>query len=665
MTDGTQALVFIHGVGGALTRSAWLSPLSDAMAGLGHSRPERSDIAIVTVDYRAALLSAQEARLPEETWRKPKDDGLHLADYQARRAETARLVQHFKATAPSSGLGAMPLPSAAALGQLVETLLRNLREEARRYRSEEAARAAVLSRALADLRGHTRLVVVAHSLGSVVAADLVKRLPRAVVVDQLITIGSPLPLHRFWPFVDLAGDEFPFDRIRSWVNVFDSLDPVSVGRGIGGRCPEATDVDVHFGTLPRLVGNHAAEYYLSLPVVGSLVARALYGADATDWDGTGRDSRVPARTIAREWDLYLLSAAYALQVSATCDGKKHRWRRQFDAARRASVDKLLADADAHLDELPEAARVTPTAADFLDHATGLVRRAWTDEELLPLAVAMLMASPVRPYVIGIHPDHAIEALVSLFDRIRNEDSSLSDQNFAKAVGSALAEAKKAMGGVDTRWAILVLIGAGAGILAATGVGLALVAPAGLAGAALMTSTLAAFGPGGMVGGMMTIAAASSVGSALIGAGATKAGSEKVQASASFAVSLANLPKEELRVAVTGWIARLIAERELSFTSTVDQTQALLTAALVEVTNEANMHAGLGSKGVRAWKERGEVLDRALKWIGSNFASPAVDGVARALSRRDAPLAIDASKLRGLPSGADPEALRSATPIAES
>ncbi|QIG44489.1 hypothetical protein G5V58_18390 [Nocardioides anomalus] len=109
-----------------------------------------------------------------------------------------------------------------------------------------------------------RAVVIAHSLGFVVAADVVKRLSPRLQIDGLITIGSPLPLRGRWPFVELTGDDFPYDQVRSWVNVFDSLDPVTGGRGVGRLFPEALDVDVHFGTLPSLVRNHGVQYYLSL-----------------------------------------------------------------------------------------------------------------------------------------------------------------------------------------------------------------------------------------------------------------------------------------------------------------------------------------------------------------------------------------------------------------
>lgn len=632
-------LVFVHGVGGSSPQETWLTPLSDVMAQQGHSRPEQSGLHVVTTDYRSALLDPDHLKIPPSTWRKPDDIADHFAAYQVRRAEQNRIIRQFEQVAPKPGLGRFDENNAHAIARLVESTLQILRKEARRYRTDEEARASVLTRVRDDLRDHRRLVIIAHSLGSIVTADLIKRLPANTTVEQLITVGSPLPLTRLWRFLDLAGDGFPFDRVKSWVNVFDSLDPVSSGRGIGIHFPEATDAGVHFGSLARLASNHASEYYLSLPVVGALVGQALHGEPAT-----GHAARhAPVRAIGADWSLHLLGAAYALQVSSTCDGKKHAWRRRFDAARRASVLKLLSDVDEHKHSLPVSAIEVPTQADFLDHATGLVRRGWSDEELLPFAVAMLMSSPVRPYEVDITPEHAEKAITSLFDRIRREGSSLSDPVFGEAVADALREARKVMGGDSRFWAYLML--GGAFILTLTGVGIWAAAPAGLAGAALITSTLAAFGPGGMVGGMMTIAAASGAGSALLGAGASRASQDQNVASVSFATSIANLPKEQLHATVTGWIARIIAEQKLSFSSSVQQTRALLLAALIRVTNEENSHRGLKSAGARAWDERRKILERAISWLDKNFPSAAAQGVLKALERGEGPLVIEASQVQ--------------------
>jgi pimeloyl-ACP methyl ester carboxylesterase len=73
-------------------------------------------------------------------------------------------------------------------------------------------------------------LVVAHSLGTVIAYDCLKRLDACPRIDGLITIGSPLGLDevqdRLQPGWSRA-DGFPHERMAGrWVNLFDRLDPV-------------------------------------------------------------------------------------------------------------------------------------------------------------------------------------------------------------------------------------------------------------------------------------------------------------------------------------------------------------------------------------------------------------------------------------------------------
>lgn len=618
-----QFLIFIHGVGGPPT-GEWLRPLSDVMAQLGHSRPESSGVEVITGDYRTTLLRPLEGKLPEETWRRPRDLERLSSEYQIRRAEIERLIRPHRSAGPRLHVGQVGDTTAQHMAALVEKALRAFRQEARRYRLDSYARASVL-RQLRDQipnRGHG--VIVAHSLGSVVAADLVKRLPNGVVIDQLITLGSPLPLKGFWPFLQLSGSDFPFGRVTSWTNVFDSRDFVSSGRGIGTIYEEALDVDVHVGAMASLLSNHAASTYLSLPVVGALVGDSLFGPVSEP------ATQAPARRRGSAWDLYLLAAAYATQISITCDPKKHSWRRRFNAARHASVSKLLGAADEETGQLVGTdAYPFPTAPDLLDHAATLVKGNWTDDELLPFAIALLMSSPVQPFDISVDDRHAEEALVALLDRVREGTGNIADQVFAKRVAKALDDAKEAMGG-SRAWALM-LIG-GAAVLAATGIGVWAAAPAGLAGAALLTSTLAAFGPGGMVGGMVTIAAASGAGSALLGAGLATSPSEGRASFVHFTGSLARLPKDQLRATVTAMIAVLFAQEALSLSSTFEQTRSVLSAALSHIENEKNTHLAVSSERAKDWEAKRRIVDRAISIIDDRFPSPLRQGLRLALER---------------------------------
>lgn len=73
-------------------------------------------------------------------------------------------------------------------------------------------------------------VVVAHSLGSVIAYDCLKRVAQSKKVDLLVTIGTPLGMSEIQDNMKpewSKDDGYPGDLPR-WVNVVDRLDPVCV-----------------------------------------------------------------------------------------------------------------------------------------------------------------------------------------------------------------------------------------------------------------------------------------------------------------------------------------------------------------------------------------------------------------------------------------------------
>jgi hypothetical protein len=73
-------------------------------------------------------------------------------------------------------------------------------------------------------------IVVAHSLGTVIAYDCLKRVGDCPAVDGLLTIGSPLGLSEVQDKLEpeySKNDGFPDKLEGGWVNVFDPLDPVA------------------------------------------------------------------------------------------------------------------------------------------------------------------------------------------------------------------------------------------------------------------------------------------------------------------------------------------------------------------------------------------------------------------------------------------------------
>ncbi|GAA4323679.1 hypothetical protein GCM10023086_49600 [Streptomyces venetus] len=116
---------------------------------------------------------------------------------------------------------------------VVEKTVRLLFPEVARYFA--AGRVSVRERVRAALLRHRPEIVVAHSLGSVVAYEVLHELASRVDVKLLLTLGSPLALphavfHRLDPAPrDGAGEKPP--GVRRWVNVADVGDFVAVPKG--------------------------------------------------------------------------------------------------------------------------------------------------------------------------------------------------------------------------------------------------------------------------------------------------------------------------------------------------------------------------------------------------------------------------------------------------
>lgn len=176
------------------------------------------------------------------------------------------------------------------------------------YLADASTRAAVqevVAASVADAvrDGHHDVVVVAHSLGSIVGFDACHGLPSDVTVRLLVTTGSPLGLpvvrrHLLGP--EAGSDRRPVpgavrpwdDAPPGWVNAFDERDVIAVVHPlaplfIGGE-RLIRDVLTDNPDAP-----HAIEDYLADPDVAGPVVRAL--THPTDGDTGRRQPSAAAR----------------------------------------------------------------------------------------------------------------------------------------------------------------------------------------------------------------------------------------------------------------------------------------------------------------------------------------------------------------------------------
>jgi hypothetical protein len=96
-----------------------------------------------------------------------------------------------------------------------------------------AVRKTLRERLLTDLKAAQvqaeQTVLVSHSMGTMVAYDVLRNCPECPPVHTLITAGSPLGVREIQEELIAADAEdvdFPASRVERWVNIYDPLDPI-------------------------------------------------------------------------------------------------------------------------------------------------------------------------------------------------------------------------------------------------------------------------------------------------------------------------------------------------------------------------------------------------------------------------------------------------------
>ncbi|MET0897965.1 MAG: serine protease [Mycobacterium sp.] len=116
----------------------------------------------------------------------------------------------------------------AARSGLDSFLIAQIFKDVASYLDNAGTRRRVLDTVTAALPTSGALVLVSHSLGTVVAMDLISQLPPALEVELLVTAGSPLGLDAVYTRLEVKGPHRP-DRVRHWLNTWYAGDPVAIG----------------------------------------------------------------------------------------------------------------------------------------------------------------------------------------------------------------------------------------------------------------------------------------------------------------------------------------------------------------------------------------------------------------------------------------------------
>lgn len=640
-------IAFLHGVGGAKPSTDWINPLNARLTSMHVPTLVDPPDDIVVPSY-GDLFTSTAAAEPPDTYRKynAKEALQHRLEFWTRQKQLEREVRPHAESTEIFGLHNVPDFVLHPLADLTEFLRF---EEVTTYLEQRAVRNATYRRVLAQIPKSGHVILIAHSLGSVVAAGLLRRLPPELTIDLFITIGSPLGIPRYRSHLDKLASAFPYQQVQRWLNIHGLRDLITGGRGVSIDVPAAIDVAIQSNS-------HSVGSYMSHPALAAAIRTVVFPHELTKSDirppGGGRS---PARPTHQAWYPLLLSTAFTWQVANALPAGDWEKYLRLDSARSEVARRAVADiADQRMKRVqmidtmrvngvtieaskmqdhPLADNRYPTFWDLTVGAASILRGAWNDEDLLPFAVGLMMQPLVDPFDIRADLKQRSAALVLTLNLVRDYRGNLADQTYADQVLASVEWGQRELSDSKFPWGT-VLIATGVVVLAATGVGLAVAAPAGLAGAAVVTSTLAAFGPGGMVGGLLTLGAVTGSASALGALGISvelDAGDANTALIASVAArtaaDLAPLSPESLTVTLSGMLAVIHAQAKLSgFRSTEPYVRAVLIGALDTVRSEYLIHEQIApsSDGTKSWRRKQGLLERAVTVLNTLTMIPDVE-----------------------------------------
>lgn len=485
-------LLFLHGVG-AEQSDGWKGTLSDALTSVRY--PGLDGATVVAPKYPNSLKGVDDNDpLPRLTIKAPTGEAAKTNRRDFERRENAIEVMLGPHDRGKGWFGGDPIADGA--------IKQSPFEQAANYLRNPQIRAHVLTRILKQVPRSGRIVIVGHSLGSVIAADLVRRLPAEVEVVGMVTIGSPLANAGFH-VEGLRGTlKEPPANLGWWVNFWNPADPVTTHRGLSSVFPWMTDYRIHTQVDLHV---HDAVTYLKDQAVATAIGHALYGSRSKELAVVEKGVDIPldyAETFA------LMALRYGYLTKTRLEGaQQERFANALRHVQAQAFDSLKQQRAREGSPLP--ATIAGLAVDLSDPdsvapAPDRISHLSKEDAVVNLT-GLATANVIRPFEIDVSSKTRQEALVEL-----TIEMGLGSQ-FGRDVITAGDAARKAMSGDGTNWVKWAALGAGAAALVAATGGLALAAAPGVFGAAAITSALAAFGPGGMIGGLLTAGALVSAG----------------------------------------------------------------------------------------------------------------------------------------------------------
>jgi hypothetical protein len=592
-------VLFLHGIKSDPAAAQWELSLDSALGRRGNGRLADRGVVAVGASWRDELERAthdENLRPPLLTYAKTSDDTYdHAVGSRSLEQATLERALRRRGTLRPGSLGTL---SDDALDMLAPPLASRVLKDVGNYCREAGRRHACLHAVLEQVPRDDDIIVIAHSLGSVLALDLIYHLPAEIDVKLLITVGSPLGRDVVRRHLRRVRDRFPAERVGPWLNVVGQWDPVAAGRGIARHFPEALDVFVDTGSTTA----HDAARYLDQDVVADAIDVALIEPSTTA--GHGLEKHLNDRFLPA-----LLQSQMALRIEQRMDVGDRRTRfGRARAVRAADIrDQLGFEPSMNL------------AADHSERLRGRFLPAKATEVLLETC----MSNVIAPYEIDYEGKAEDEALERLAGDMGYES------NRARCVLAAEREARE-YHGAKGGWQRKALLAAGLAALVAAPYLVAAAAPAGLAGGASIMAGLAALGPGGMVGGLGMVGLVGGAGGAAIAGGLTAGSAGMVEERVIFLHALA------------------LAEQKLHEGHHRAEIWVVLVAMETTLAAEHERLNDFSDERARILKELGEkraTVAKAIRGLGAAGLAPRMLDVAEDEDGRERPFAPSLKRLR--------------------
>ncbi|WP_245670225.1 alpha/beta hydrolase [Corynebacterium crudilactis] len=545
----TTTLVYLHGVGRGDLKQEWKDQLSAALTRIGF--PNLDDVTVISPVYAGELsenFDVQHSIPLPPVLKRTVLEGTQLLDFERRTAAMeTRLGRHNRGEG-----GAF---TKAVVSKSVDF---PLFAQARNFLNNQQIRAQVHSRILEQLPEEGEIVLLGHSLGSVIAADLLRRLPAGLSVKGFVTIGSPLANGEFNVDDLFKMLRTPPSNLAWWVNFWSGSDPVAAKRGVSVAIPWVLDFRIKTPLVPGTA--HSSRAYCSDDAVAEAIGFGLFGSRSKEIVLAEKNLQIPLD----DSEIFVLQALrYCFLVLQRLKGDEAT---RYAYALRETQDRLVEEIKLRN---AQNGRVIPLEIARLDFDNGDAEAAAPIPDLSPF---MPKEKALERLIEIVGQNLLLPFEIEVSEKVRREAlrDFTAETQLGSTVGADVFDALHTATGVvagatKNSWRRWGAFGIGAAAVTAATGGLALAAAPGVAGAALITSALAGFGPGGMVGGLVTAGTLLTVGggSLTVGALSSVNTTEEIEAFVVQKLSLAILwQRHEIDRTEEIWTALAEAERHI-------------------------------------------------------------------------------------------------------